>query len=181
MTRALPPVPTPGALGTTWKPEALSEEGPLAHNLRKLMEGLIRVEKTCRTCGALFEGWMFVATYRKRLKSGTIDPDRPHYAGKYQACDACVRAWENGTKIVHLEHQMERLEARWEKVTTLTKRVPIVGAMVGCLKQLVDLVTFGSPKFERYGEQLNVLTDWLHQNRAPAERLPGIAGPAEAA
>ena len=181
MTRSLPPVPTPGPLGTIWIPEAPGAAGPLARDMGKLMEGLIRVQKTCRTCGAVFEGWMFVATYRKRVKSGAIDPARPHYAGKYQACGDCVRAWENGTKITHLENEMERLEARWEKATTVTKRVPIVDAMVRHLKQLVDLVKFGSPKFERYGEQLNVLTDWLHEHRAPAERLPGSIGPAEAA
>lgn len=181
MTRPLPPIPTPGALGTTWKPKTPSGKGPLARDMGKLMEGLIRVQKTCRTCGALFEGWMFVATYRKRLKLAAIDPDQPHYAGKYLACDKCVRVWENGAKITHLENEMERLEARWEKATTVTKRVPIVDAMVRHLGQLIDLVTFGSPKFERYGEQLNVLTDWLHEHRAPAERLPGLAGPAEAA
>ena len=181
MTRAPFALPAPNQpLGTTWKPDSPTPDGPLAGAMGKLAEGLIRVEKVCRTCGTLFEGWMFVAMYRKRVKSGDIDPDRPHHVGKYQACDGCVRIWENRTKIVHLEHEMERLEARWEKATTLVKRVPVVDAMVRNLKQLVDLVTFGSPKFERYGEQLNVLTDWLHEHRAPAERLPGIAGPAEA-
>ena len=181
MTRSLPPVPVPGPLGSTWKPETPDVEGPLARDLTNLMEGLIRVEKICRSCGAVFEGWMFVVHYRRLQKSGAINPDRPHYVGKYRACEECVRAWENGTKITRLQNEMERLERRWEKATTLSKRVPIVEAMVNHLKQLVDIAKFGSPKFERYGEQLNVLTDWLHQNRAPAERLPGVTGPAEAA
>lgn len=181
MTRPLPPIPTPGPLGSTWKPEAPATGGPLARDMGKLMEGLIRVEKTCRACGTLFEGWMFVATYNKRLRSGSIDPKRPHYAGKYQACGDCVQASENGASITHIENEMERLESRWEKATTMTKRVPIVDGMVLHLKKLLDLVKFGSPKFERYGGQLNVLTDWLHEHRAPAERLPGFAGPAEAA
>ena len=181
MTRAPFALPAPNQpLGTIWTPEPPESEGPLARDMKKLTDGLIRVEKVCRTCGTLFEGWMFVAMYQKRVKSGDIDPDRPHHVGKYQACDDCVRIWENETKITHLEYEMERLEARWEKATTVTKRVPIVDAMVRDLKQLVDLVTFGSPKFERYGEQLNVLTDWLHEHRAPAEKLPGSAGPAEA-
>ncbi len=181
MTRPLPPIPTPGPLGSTWKPEVSAQEGPLARDMGKLMEGLIRVQKVCRGCGALFEGWMFVATYRKRVKSGAIDPKRPHYAGKYQACGDCVSASENGSKITHIENDMTRLEARWEKATTMTKRVPIVEGMVRHLKQLLDLVKFGSPKFERYGEKLNVLTDWLHEHRTVSERLPGFAGPAEVA
>ena len=181
MTRPPPPVPVPGPLGTIWKPEAPSAEGSLAPDLRKLMDGLIRVEKTCRSCGRLFEGWMFMAMYREQVRSGAIDPDHPHYAGEYRACDDCVRVWENRQQITRIENDMERFEHQWEKTTTLTRRVPIVVGMVGRLKQLVDLVEFGSSKFERYGEQLNVLTDWLQENRPPAEKLPGALSPAEMA
>ncbi len=181
MTRAPFPVPAPGPLGSTWTPDVPEADGPLAGDLKKFMEGLIRVEKECRSCGSLFEGWMFVTMYNEQRQRGEIDPDQPYFVGKYRMCDPCVRAWENRSKIAQRETEMERLEHRWQQATTLTKRVPIVEAMVRHLKQLIDLVQFGSSKFERYGEQLNVLTDWLGENRAPVEKLPGIVGPAEAA
>ena len=159
MSRLITPaLPIDPALGTTWKPDDVGD-GTLAADpkLAALGEGLIRVLKVCKRCGRDFEGWMFIAHYRKR----EAKLKEPHHVGPYSACDTCVDGGEKVGQIASLETKIVLARSRWNAATYVVKKLPAGRELARLLEQLTGLLKFGSGRFQKASDQLDAVRSWI--------------------
>ncbi len=167
MSRLVTPAPPINAdLGTVWRSDdAGPQDGPLAAELGPLAEGLVRVQKQCRRCGRDFDGWMFLAHYRKRTVK------TPYHVGPYRACDDCVGTDQRATQIADLDRKIDLARQRWDGARVLTKKIPAGRALRHLLEQLVALLAFGSERFEKASNQLDVVGAWVDERQTAESTL----------
>lgn len=159
-----PPVPIDPPLGTIWRPEeAGPEDGPMTRDakLSKLALGIIRVRKTCRRCKSDFDGWMFVAHYR-RVET---DLEEPFRVGLYRVCDDCASADQKRAEIQDLERRIQLGHERWEGARALSKKLPAAREIRRHLERLVALSRFGSDRFQKASDRLDAITAWIDEHR----------------
>ncbi len=156
-----PALPIDPELGTTWKPEQASRvDGTDLGEFSEFADGLIRVRKQCRNCGKDYDGWMFLAHYRRRPPQ-----PQPYHMGPYRACDACVDIDERRSEIAGLDWKVDRARQRWDAARTLTKKVPAARELVNLLDRLVALLEFGSDRFAKASAQLDAVRSWIDERR----------------